>query len=67
MSKVAKLVTVSFKTRIVVDSDETFENIVEKVKSPFLFKVENELSENIESIDDDLEMPYDEFWDNKNC
>lgn len=53
--KVAKLVTVTFKTRIVVEHDEQEENYMELVRRQLHTKVDCELSENIDSIDYDGE------------
>lgn len=61
--KVAKLVAVSFLTRVVVEENATEEEILEKAKSNFAFKIEDELSENLEYIVDDIECPYDEKYD----
>lgn len=61
--KVAKLVAVSFLTRVVVEENATEEEILEKAKSNFAFKIEDELSENLEYIVDDIECPYNEKYD----
>ena len=61
--KVAKLVAVSFLTRVVVEENATEEEVLEKAKSNFAFKIEDELSENLEYIVDDIECPYDEKYD----
>lgn len=58
MGKVAKLVTVSFITRVVVDDTMIDEDILEFCKDNFIEKVSWELSENLESIIDDDECPY---------
>ena len=60
MSKVAKLVLVSFMTRVVVDETATDEQILDLARPKFLEKVIHELHENLEEIKDDTEMPYDE-------
>jgi len=54
----AKLVKVSFMTRVVVEDNATENQILEASKEAFLSKVNNELSENLEEIEDDDEMPY---------
>lgn len=61
--KVAKLVAVSFLTRVVVEENATEEEVLEKAKSNFAFKIEDELSENLEYIVDDIECPYNEKYD----
>ena len=48
--KVAKLVYASFVTRVVVDANATEEQILDSARKQFAFKVENELSENIEAV-----------------
>jgi len=59
MGKVAKLVYVSLASRVVVDEEATFEEIVKAAKSNLVYRVTNELGENIEEIIPDEEMPYD--------
>jgi hypothetical protein len=59
MGKVAKLVTVSFITRVVVDETMSDDDILEYSKDSFKEKVNWELSENLESIVDDEECPYE--------
>lgn len=61
--KVAKLVAVSFLTRVIVEENATEEEVLEKAKSNFAFKIEDELSENLEYIVDDIECPYNEKYD----
>lgn len=55
--KVAKLVTVTFTTRVVVDENESEENIFEKARPRLKIKAEEEMWENLESIVDDNECP----------
>lgn len=56
MKKVAKLITVVLKTWVVVNENATEEEILEKSKLQFIDKIiNNELSENLEAIEDDLE------------
>ena len=62
-SKVAKLVYVSFATRVIVDVNATDEEIIEASKENFLIKVNNDLHENLEEIIDDEEMPYNKSYD----
>lgn len=59
MKKVAKLVAVSFLTRVIVNDTDTDEEILNKAKSKFHTKVNSELSENLEYIQDDTECPVD--------
>jgi len=63
--KVAKLVTVSFITRVIVEDTDDDSTILEKTKSSFEYKINNELGEHLESIEDDTECPYDEKYDEK--
>lgn len=46
-------------TRVVVDEGATEEEIIEKAKPKIRHIVENEFSDNIEKIEEDLEQPYD--------
>lgn len=58
--KVAKLVAVSFLTRVVVDKNATQEEILAKAKNKFQAKLNNnELGENLEYIEEDTECPFD--------
>jgi len=59
--KVAKLVTYSFMTRVVVDETSTQDDIIVASKRMMLEKVKNELGENLEEIDDDEECPIGTF------
>lgn len=61
--KVAKLVTISLTTRVVVDEDASEEEIIELSRKNFFDKINLELSENIEEIYDDEEMPYNKSYD----
>ena len=61
MSKVAKLVYYSFATRVVVEDDATDQDIIIESKRKILEKANNELSENLEEILDDLECPVGTF------
>ena len=56
--KIAKLVTVTLKTRVVVPVDATEDEILEYAKPNFVMKVKLELNENLDSIEDDLAVPY---------
>lgn len=69
MAKVAKLITFSLTTRVIVDENATDEEIATKALSGIQAKINNnELVENIESIEDDEELPYGEVLeDQKEC
>lgn len=59
MAKVAKLVVFSLMTRVIVDENATDDEIVAKARPRIQAKIDNdELIENIESIDNDNEIPY---------
>jgi len=63
MSRVAKLVTVSLITRVIVDENATDKQIVDAAKSKFLEKIlNNELMENLEGIVDDTGCPCGSFY-----
>ena len=61
MRKVAKLVAYSFMTRVVVDEDATEKQIIDASKRMIKLKVQDELGENLESIEDDEECPIGTF------
>lgn len=63
MAKVAKLVLVSLMTRVVVDEDATYEEVIEAARPRFIPKITDELFENIEEVFDDKECPYDAKFD----
>jgi hypothetical protein len=63
MGKVAKLVTVKMTTRIIVDENATEEQIIELVSIKMSEKINEVLDQNIESIQDDNESPYDAEFD----
>ena len=59
--KVAKLVMVSLMTRVIVNEDATDDQIIEASYKGFQAKLDNrELGDNVESIEDDDEVPYGE-------
>lgn len=64
--KVAKLVYVSFLTRVIVDENATETQILEASKPKFIQKVQDDIAENLEEIVDDTESPYDPEFDDKN-
>ena len=57
--KVAKLVLWSPISRVVVDEDASYEDIVEAAREKFAQKVKYEYLENVEDVIDDEECPYD--------
>jgi hypothetical protein len=62
MAKIAKLVTVSLMTRVVVDENATDEQILDQAKANFQEKIDNnELGDNLEEIVDDTECPFGTF------
>jgi hypothetical protein len=61
MKKVAKLVSYSFMTRVVVDEDATEDQIIRASKRMMKLKVDNELGENLEEIENDEECPIGTF------
>lgn len=63
MPKIAKLVCVSLMTRVIVDTDATESQILLKARGQFIDKIADDLADNIESIEDDEESPYDPKFD----
>jgi hypothetical protein len=63
MGKVAKLVYVSLVTRVVVDENASEADILELAGVKLAEKIQNELTEHLESIEDDIECPYDHLYD----
>lgn len=61
--KVAKIVYVSLATRVVVDENASWNDMLEAAKEKFHAKINNELNENVEEIKDDKECPYDSEHD----
>lgn len=61
MKKVAKLVYYSFVTRVVVDENASQDEIIKASRKNMSIKVEDELGENLEEIDDDNECPIGTF------
>jgi predicted metal-dependent hydrolase len=62
---VAKLVTVSLTTRIIVEEGTTDEDILAKAESALKELARTELSENLDKIEDDTECPYGTFKTDK--
>ncbi len=67
MKKVAKLVSVTLTTRVIVDENATHEEIVIAASEKLARKAQEELNENITTDDviDDIECPFDEEFDTK--
>jgi len=59
----AKLVYLSLMTRVVVEDDADDETVMDVARQKFADKIQYEYLENVEEIQDDLEMPYDEETD----
>lgn len=66
MTKVAKLVKVSLITRVIVEENATDEEVLQKSALAFKYKVNEELSENLDSIEPDVECPFGTFWTDVN-
>jgi hypothetical protein len=63
MGKVAKLVSVTLMTRVVVDENATEQDILELAIPKLSEKLMDEPFEHIEDIEDDIECPYDPDFD----
>jgi len=63
MAKVTKLVWVSIGTRVIVDDNASDEQIMELAMPRLIDNLMTNGFENIESIEDDLECPYDPDFD----
>lgn len=59
----AKLVYLSLMTRVVVEDDADDEIVMDVARQKFADKIQYEYLENVEDIQDDLEVPYDEETD----
>jgi hypothetical protein len=66
--KTAKIIWVSLATRVIVDTNDSEEIVIEKAieqaKDKFIDKINNELYESIDEIFDDTDCPYDQEIDN---
>jgi len=58
--KVAKLVSCSLMTRVIVDEKATEDEIIRASRDRFIDKIKDELGSHIEEIEDDEECPYEE-------
>jgi hypothetical protein len=63
MSLVAKLVYVTLATRVIVDENASESEILELAGIKLAEKIQNELTEHLEEIEDDIECPYDPDFD----
>lgn len=63
MGKVAKLVTITLTTRVVVDENATENDIMTLALPRLTDKLINEPFEHLEEIIDDVEVPYDHLYD----
>jgi hypothetical protein len=61
MKKVAKLVYYSFVTRVVVEKGASDDDIIRASKKSMLDRVQNDLGENLEEIENDEECPCGTF------
>lgn len=59
MAKVAKLVLVSLMTRVIVDDTDDEAAVLSATRPRLIRKINTDLEDNIESIEDDTECPYD--------
>jgi len=65
--KKAVLVSFSLMTRVIVDENATDEEIIAKARPRIQAKINNdELGDNLESIEDDEELPYGEAPEDQN-
>ena len=60
MKFVAKLVTVSLMTRVIVPEDMPEAEIINKARAGFIEKLHTDLHDNVEEVYDDDEMPFGE-------
>ena len=59
MTKIAKLVAVSLLTRIIVDETDSEEENLATAKPQFICKINTDLGDNVEFIEEDTECPFD--------
>ncbi len=60
MSKIAKLVLCSLMTRVIVEENATDDEIISASRGSFIDTIKTSLGDNIESIENDEECPYEE-------
>jgi hypothetical protein len=65
MGKVAKLVTITMKTRVIVDENASESDVIEQASIKMSEKIQHEFNENLESICEDTECPYDPEYDDE--
>ena len=58
-NKVAKLVTITVITRVIVDENATDEEITNAAKARLIYKAQNEYNDSGFEIEDDTECPFD--------
>ncbi len=58
--KVAKLVSCSLMTRVIVEENATEDDVIRTAKHRFVNIVNESLGDNIETIENDMECPYEE-------
>jgi len=61
MAKVAKLITVSLIVRVIVDDNDSDENIFDKALPALKSSLYSNSLSNVEDIKDDTECPYGAF------
>ncbi len=63
MAKIAKLVSIVMTTRVIVEDNTPEDELIEKAIIRLSERICEEGRENIESIKDDLECPYNPEFD----
>jgi hypothetical protein len=63
MGKVAKLVTITMTTRVIVDENASESDVIEQASIKMSEKIQHEFNENLESICEDTECPYNPEFD----
>ena len=58
--KIAKLVSCSLMTRVIVEENATEDEVIRTSKHRFINIVNDSLGDNIETIEEDIECPYEE-------
>lgn len=59
MAKIAKLVAISLLTRIIVEETDSEEENLAAAKHQFISKIDTDLGDNVEFIEEDSECPFD--------
>ena len=60
MSKIAKLVLCSLMIRVIIEENATDSEIISASRDKFINVINTSLGDNIESIENDVECPYEE-------